>query len=323
MNETLFAGIDIGATSIKYGLIDAKGNERYRSHTPTPKNSRPESLFAKIVRCGEQLLIEADDQSTTVNYIGVGSPGSINIETGVIQGCSPNIPNWVGFHLRDRMAEQLNLPVFVDNDANCAAIAEHRFGAGKGHKDIICLTVGTGIGGGLILNNEIYRGVNYCAGEIGHMVPWGDNEDPADGRILESLVSSRAILKRLTERLTGNITPAFAAIIGDDLSRLTIRKLFTAIKRKDEIAYEVLISSAEILGTALIGLVNAFNPEMVILGGGVVEGGSIYVDTVRKTIMTRALAPATADLSVVPARLGNTAGFIGAALLDRDNDDDD
>ncbi|MDD4051173.1 MAG: ROK family protein [candidate division Zixibacteria bacterium] len=314
MSVNVYAGIDIGATNIKYGLVDREGNIRYRDQTTTPKNALAEALFEKIVVCGERLLVEADESGATVGYIGVGSPGSVNMTTGVVQGGCPNMPLWEGFHLRDRLSERLNLPVMVDNDANCAAAAEHRFGVGKGYDNIICLTIGTGIGGGLIIGGKIYRGANFSAGEVGHLLVGG--EDAAESsQFLETLVSSKAILVRLKQRLTGDNTPVFDSLVGDDMEQLTIKKLFQAARRGDRAAVEVIQTTARILGTALAGLVNVLNPEIVILGGGIAEGGKEFVDIVRDTIKNRALAAAIEGLDVVPARLGNAAGFIGAAFL--------
>lgn len=315
MTRRLYAGIDIGATNLKYGLVDGKGEVRFRNLVPTPQNSPAETLFDKILHCGEQLLVEADDLNGEVGFIGVGSPGSVNVKTGVIQGTCPNIPNWVGFHLRDRLAERLNLPARIDNDANCAALAEFRFGAGKGYRNIICLTIGTGIGGGLILNGELHHGADYCAGEIGHMILDHDDESSDGRQFLETVVSAPAILAAIKERLSGEMTPAFESIIGNDPEKLTMRRVFAALKRGDRLAPEVLEEKAKILGRALANLVNVINPELVVLGGGVAEGGSLFVDKVRETLTAEALPVAAASLTVVPAQLGNAAGFIGAAFL--------
>lgn len=314
MKPKVYAGIDIGATNIKYGLVDGAGDIKLRRQVPTPQNAMPDNIFGKVRHCGEQLLLEADELGMTVDQIGVGSPGCINIETGVVEGTCPNIPGWVGFHLRDRLKESLNLPVAVDNDANCAAIAEYRFGAGKGFHDLLCLTIGTGIGGGLILDGHIYHGATFSAGEVGHMrVYEGDGSGTV--QYLESLVSSRAILNRLKERLGQSMTPTFEALIGKSPDGLTIRKAFTAMKRGDHLAIEVIGSAARTLGIALAGLVNVLNPERVILGGGIAEGESRFVDIVRDTVLAEALPSATEGLAVISAQLGNAAGFIGAAIL--------
>jgi len=318
MTKQLFAGIDIGATNIKFGLVDADGDIAFRDQTSTPQEDSAEKLFDKIVLCGERLLVEADELEGEVRWIGVGSPGAVDIFTGMILGPCPNIPYWVGFHLRNRLEERLNLPIFVDNDANCAAMAEHRFGAGKGYKNIICMTIGTGIGGGLILNERLFRGADYSAGEIGHMVIAEGYEEPEKTRILESIVSAPAIVARVKEKLANQVSPALQSLTKSDLDNLTIRKVFAAIRKGDRLVPAIIREKARILGVALASLVNVLDPEIIVLGGGVVEGGAAFVDIVRDTIMASALPIATKSLIVTPAKLGNAAGFIGAALLGLD-----
>jgi glucokinase len=314
----LFAGVDIGATNIKYGLVDCDGKIKFRGKITTPITGLPNKLFEKIIYCAEQLLLEADDLELPVNYLGVGSPGTINVKTGIVTGACPNIPGWVGFHLRDRLTEHLNIPVFIENDANCAGLAEYRFGAGQGYSDMICLTVGTGIGGGIIRNGEIYHGSNYSAGEIGHTKIILYNSGEFESDLLERLVSSRAILMSVKNRLEQEMTPAFQNILGGDVSRLTIRRVFMALKKGDKIARDVINESARILGVALSSVVNLLNPELIIIGGGVAEGGFKFVDNVRDTILSECLPVAAEALRVVPAQLGNDAGFIGAAFLGED-----
>ncbi len=315
MSEKLLAGIDIGGTIIKYGLVQNNGQVRIKRQVPTPQDAGPESLFDTIVTCGEQLLLAADEEEAEVDYLGVGSPGTVDIITGVVMGACPNIPGWVGMHLRDRLAQKLNLPVYVDNDANCAAIAEHQFGAGVESSHIICLTIGTGIGGGLIINDEIYRGSGFSAGEVGHIKIF-DPDDPEKGTLnLEQVVSSRAILANLKEKLKSGMSPVFEGLTGGNLDNLGIRKVFSAVKKGETQAVAAVTKPAIILGRVLAGMVNTLNPEMVILGGGVAEGGKLFVEIVKKTIFAEALPSVIEDLAVVPARMGNSAGFIGAAML--------
>lgn len=315
MNEKLYAGIDIGATNIKYGLVDEQGVVRFKSKADTPDAASPEKIFDRVLFCGERLLVVADEENGDVSHIGVGSPGTINISTGMIEGTCPNMPGWVGFHLRERLKERLNLPVFVDNDANCASLAEYRFGAGIGFHDIICLTVGTGIGGTLILDGRLHRGTSFAAGEIGHMTVAVDQGGRTEFEYLEKLVSSRAIIAGVKDKLRDEITPAFQNLIGDNIDRLTIRKIFTAIKRGDAVAKRVVTDAGRLLGTTLAGLINVINPELIILGGGVAEGGADFVDAVRDSIQANTLPTVAQALTVVHAKLGNDAGFIGAAFL--------
>jgi len=320
MSGRLFAGIDIGATNIKFGLVDGDGAVVFRDQVPTPNDSSADEIFDRVSFAGERLLIEADDREGMVQYIGVGSPGSVNMTTGVVQGTCPNLPHWVGFPLRDRLAEKLNLSVMVDNDANCAALAEQRFGVGKGYRNIICLTIGTGIGGALIIDGRLYRGADFSAGEIGHLPVTPPGDAPGALVPLEKVVSAPAILNAVRERLADKITPIFRSLIGTNLDHLTIKKIFVALGKGDPIVPEVLRVKGRLLGIGLAGLVNVINPEIVILGGGVAEGGRAFVDIVKETIVELALPAATTSLVVAAARLGNAAGFIGAAFLGGDGD---
>lgn len=315
MSERLYAGIDIGATNIKFGLVDDRGIVKFKSKVATPDATTPDRLFDKVLYCGEQLLIMADEENSDVSHIGVGSPGTVDLSTGVIEGTCPNLPGWVGFHLRERLKERLNLPIFVDNDANCASLAELRFGAGVGFEDIICLTIGTGIGGTLIINGHLHRGSNFAAGEIGHMKVAVMRNGKTEFENLEKLVSSRAIITAVRERLEKEMTPAFQNLLGDTPDGLTIRKIFTAIKRGDTVALDVISNRGRLLGATLAGLLNVINPQLIILGGGVAEGGVDFVDAVKSTIQELALSTVTHGLEIVRAKLGNDAGFIGAAFL--------
>lgn len=314
MIRTVLAGIDIGGTNIKYGLIEPSGPIVVRRQIPTPQESSAEAVFEKVKYCGEQLLIEADDLSGQVAYIGVGSPGCINTVTGTVEGTCPNIPGWSGFSLRDRLHDALNLPIFVDNDANCAALAEFRFGAGKGSSHLICITVGTGIGGGIIISGRLFRGASFSAGEIGHMrIPRVGGSGLSYAH-LESLVSSRSILARMKD-LNGKDDTEENIPVPDNGDSLTIRKIFALAKRGNIAARNIIDEAGETLGMALVNLVNVFNPELIVIGGGVAEGGGGFVEKVRQTLFEKALVSATRGMKVVPAQLGNAAGFIGAALL--------
>jgi len=318
MNTKIFlAGIDIGATNIKYGLVEENGEVVFRSQVQTPDGDKADKIYKAVLACGEQLLIEADDQEGHVEYLGVGSPGTVDTRRGKIDNNCPNLPGWIGFPLRDRLRDALNLPIYVDNDANCAALGEALCGAGRGIDNLICLTIGTGLGGGIIIKRHLYHGHNDSAGEIGQILVPG----LFAGEIvrLEELVSSKGILNRLKRQMENKASQLLTTLCGNNPEKLTIRKVFTAVGKGDETAQEVVADTARRLGQVLAGLVNFLNPGCIILGGGVVEGGSFFVDIVRESVMKDALTVAARDLKVVAAELGNAAGFIGAAFLGREN----
>ena len=312
-----FAGIDIGGTNIKYGLTDLKGQVLFKEQRPTMAEKGPEPLLHLIGNIGERLLLHASEEELDVRWLGVGTPGTVDFKDGRITGMTPNIVGWKGTAIGDFLRERLNVPVWVDNDVNAVALAEHRFGAGAGFSSLVCVAVGTGVGGGIIVNNKLWRGANFAAGELGHMSI--DPNGPACGcgnkGCVEAYCSSSAILVRCRERLKRELTPAFEEVLSGDLEELTIKKLFQAARHKDEIALEVIAETARYLAIGLAGVVNLLNPEMVIVGGGVADGGAGFVETVAQELRPRVCDTAAEKLRIVKASLGNNAGFIGAGIL--------
>ena len=316
-NDRIFAGIDIGGTNIKFGLFDTKGKVLYRQQKPTMADKGPQPLMHLVTNIGEQLLYYAAEEEYDIRYIGVGSPGAVNCDTGQVIGPCPNIPGWTGMEIGKNLEERLNLPIFVDNDVNAMALAEHRFGAAKNSSKVVCTTVGTGIGGGVIFDGKVIHGANYSAGELGHITINFEGPECACGNqgCLESYCSSKYILNQVRQILKQEMTPVFKDVLDSDLENLTIKKLFAAVKRKDEIAVSVIRQTATYLGIGLAGIVNLLNPETVVIGGGITDGGCGFIEAVEQEIKQRAFSSAVEKLTVVKASLGNDAGFIGAGLL--------
>lgn len=316
-DKKVFAGIDIGGTNIKFGLFDATGNVLYRNQKPTMAEKGPQPLMHLIANIGEQLLYYAAEEDYHVDYVGVGSPGAINCDTGQVIGPCPNIENWTGMEIGKILSERLNLPVFVDNDVNAMALAECRFGAARHSKEVLCVTVGTGIGGAVIIGGKVIHGYNYTAGELGHITINFEGPDCACGNkgCLEAYCSSRYILQQTRNALEKDFNPIFREVLDSDLDNLTIKKIFAAIKKGDELAISIIKQTATYLGIGLAGIVNLLNPETVIIGGGITDGGGGFVETVEQEIKNRAFYSAVEKLSVFKASLGNDAGFIGAGLL--------
>jgi len=312
-----YAGIDIGGTSIKYGLLDSTGKVLYRDQKPAlvEKGIRP--LLHLITNIGENLLLRAAEEEYSIPWLGVGAPGTVDNITGAIKGASPNIPDWAGTELGSHLKEHLNTPVFVDNDANAMALGEMRFGAGRAFKSAICLTIGTGIGGGIIIDGGLWRGATFSAGEIGHMPINFDGRKCACGNIgcLEAYCSAEAMLTRAREKIKDGMTDILHEVLAGDEDNLNIRKLFLAARKGDQPALETVEETARILGAGLAGVVNLFNPEALIFGGGITDGGAGFIEAAGAEIRRRAFSSATESLRIVKAELGNDAGFIGAGLL--------
>jgi len=315
--KNIYAGIDIGGTNIKFGLVDEDGLVVHRQQRPTMADKGPKVLMHLVTNIAEELLLHAAEEDHQVKWLGVGSPGAVDAETGKVIGPCPNIDGWQGTEIGSVLGERLNMPVHVDNDANVVALAESRFGAAVGSRSIVCVTVGTGIGGGIVIDGSLWRGSSHSAAELGHMSICYDGVRCSCGRAgcIEAYCSCDAIIKRARSKLKKTPTPVFDSLLDGDLDKLTIKKLFKAIKKHDSVARETLDETAKYLGTGLAGVVNLLNPQTVVIGGGMADGGGGFVDAVAREIKERAFASAVQDLRVVKASLGNDAGFIGAGLL--------
>lgn len=316
-HDTAYAGIDIGGTNIKFGLVDLKGRVIFKEQRPTLVEKGAEPLMHLVTNIAERLLYHAAEDDFEVKWLGVGTPGAVDGRTGKVISISPNIDGWQGMEIGRILHERLNMPVYVDNDVNAMALAESRFGAGVGYKSVVCVAVGTGVGGGIVLDGKLWRGSNYTAGEIGHMTINLNGPQCRCGSkgCLETYCSSGAMMNLVKSKLGNVLTPAFEEVLDGSIDNLTIKKLFAAAKKDDEIALSVISETGQLLGLALAGVVNLLNPEIVIIGGGVADGGAGYVDHVSAEIRKRAFSSATEKLRIARATLGNDAGFIGAGIL--------
>ncbi len=316
-DSTVFAGIDIGGTTIKFGLVDAQGKVLYREQRPTMADKGPKPLMHLVTNIGERLLYFAAEEEYDVRHVGVGTPGAVDFRTGQVIGPSPNIQGWRGMAIGENLRERLNVPVYVDNDVNAMALAESRFGAARGARSVVCVTVGTGVGGAVIIDGKLWRGSSYAAGELGHMTinfDAGFSHGGVPGSI-EGYCSSSAILGRTRQALEKGMTPAFESVLEDGLDSLSIRKVFAALKKGDEVAQAIINETADYLGTGLAGIVNLLNPEAIVIGGGIAEGGGGFIEAVAARIKELAFDSAVEKLQVIKAALGNDAGFIGAGVL--------
>ncbi len=318
MSENLvYAGIDIGGTNIKYGLVDAKGKVLFKESRPTMVEKGAEPLMHLVTNISERLLYYAADEELEVKWLGVGTPGAVDNRIGKVISLSPNIEGWQWMEIGRILKERLNLPVIVDNDVNSMALAESRFGAGVGYRSVLCVAVGTGVGGGLIIDGKIWRGANFTAGEIGHMtINYAGPQCRCGSRgCIEVYCSSEAIIGRTKAKLSNGLTEIFQDVLEGPLDGLTIKKLFAAAKRGDTVAVEVINETAVYLGAGLAGAVNLLNPEIVVIGGGIADGGGGFLEAVSAEIRKRAFSTAVENLRVARASLGNDAGFIGASIL--------
>ncbi len=317
MSKRNFIGVDLGGTNIKFGVVSEKGEVLYKGMRSAGKKLGREGILQNLNKAIQRCLIFADKKGMKICGIGVGSPGTVNLETGKIEGSCPNIPQLVNVNLKGWLSRFFQFPINVDNDANAMAWAEFKFGAAKGYKDVLCLTIGTGIGGGIILDGKLFHGSNFAGAEFGHMTICYDGRRCNCGSIgcLESYASATAMVKDTKRLLKKDKKSIIHKLIEGDLERLTTRVIFQAEKREDAVASRVINQTCVYLGAGIASAVNLLNPQIIVIGGGVSLGGQSFIDRIESQVKRKAFPSAAKSLKITRAELGNHAGFIGAALL--------
>lgn len=297
-------GIDLGGTNLKVALIDLKYKIRYKEVLSTKKFITKQSLICAIIDSINKIIKNSHLNRPHILGIGLGLPGPIDVKKGIVH-FFPNIPGWKEVNLKNILEKRLNLPVFLDNDANLMSLAEFKLGVAKAFKNAVCLTLGTGVGGGLIIDATLYRGSTFASGEIGH-IPINEKGPVCNcGGIacLETYIGNKKILRDAKKLFKRNISL-------EELSELA--------KHKNKKAINIWSKVAQHLGVALVGIVNLLNPDVIVIGGGVAEAGKVLFDKIRETIAKQAMPVQARHVKVLKAKLGNDAGLLGAAILVRE-----
>ncbi|MBI3315354.1 MAG: ROK family protein [Candidatus Omnitrophica bacterium] len=313
MEKKAAIGVDIGGGSVKFGLVTSHGRVLERGQFPTNPRGGKKLLFDQLVGQLRSLISGAQARHVKVVGVGLGAPGPIDVERGFIY-FFPNIPGWKNTPIRAELERALRRPVFVDNDANGVALAEFLYGAGKGMRNLIALTLGTGVGGGLVLNGRLFHGEAFSAAEIGHIVldEKGSRCSCGNRGCLETYVGSGYFTAKVRRRLAAGEKSILSRWLKEG-RELTPRLVAEAARKKDRFAILLWEETGERLGTALAGLTNVLNPDRIILGGGIAQNGSMIFDPVIRTLRKKAFPIAARSVRVVPAALGSESGFIGAA----------
>jgi glucokinase len=322
MSARYYIGIDLGGTSIKFGIVSPKGKVLYKGMLPVQAELGRNAILNDLNEAVERSLHHADKKGIEIEGIGAGAPGTVNINTGRIEGSSPNLPQMVNVNLKRWFSRHFDFPVCVDNDANLMAWAEFKFGSARGYRNALCLTIGTGIGGGIILDGKLFHGSNFAGAEFGHMTICHNGRRCNCGGFgcLEMYASATAMVKEAKRLLKKDMKSIIHKMMQKDQGKLTAKTLFEAEKRGDLLASEVINKTSEYLGSGIASAVNLLNPQVVVIGGGVSQGGKSFIRRIEKEVKKRAFPSATKNLKVVRAKLGNHAGFIGAAILCADED---
>jgi len=307
-------GVDLGGTTIKTGIVSSAGKIFAQSKFPTLGEQGPKAVIAQIRRSIDEVLVHAKGKK--IGGIGIGSPGIVDEKGGVVKD-PPNFADWHSVALGNAVKKIFKLNTRVENDANVAAIAEAKFGAGKRHPNFLFVIWGTGVGGGIILDGSIYRGPFGGAGEIGHVcVDYQGLRCNCGARgCVEAYIGQRYLSQRTVERLKSEPASLILNLVGGDVSKVEPKYISEAALKGDVLAREIFTEAGTLLGVALGSVLNTIDMRVVIIGGGISAAGGFVFDAVKKSVQSHVMKPMRDDITVLPAKLGNSAGILGAAGL--------
>jgi len=313
-NSKTAIGVDMGGTTIKAGVVSADGTIRYSNKFPTCAGEGPAKVIQQIRAAVQDAIQHAD--GARVTGIGIGSPGVVD-DDGVVKA-PPNFVDWDEVPLRSELAKLFpSFTIAVENDANAAAIAESRFGAGVQYPNFLFVIWGTGVGGGIILNHKIFRGPTGGAGEIGHFsIDYkGPKCNCGNVGCVEAYVGQKYLSQRTAQRLHAHPDSRILQLVGGDFSKIEPVYISQAALEGDKLAREILVEAGELLGVALSAVMNIMDLRISIIGGGISAAGDFVMSAVQDSVVRHVLKPLRKDIRVIPAQLGNEAGLLGAAGL--------
>ncbi len=317
MTEKWLVGVDLGGTTTKIAFLSKYGELLHKWEIPTDKSENGKNIIVNIAKAIDQKLEELDQSRDKLVGIGMGAPGPVDTAKGIIYeavnlGWENNTP------LKDLLEVETGLHAVIDNDANCAALGEMWKGAGDGAKDIVCVTLGTGVGGGVITNGDIVHGVKGAGGEIGHItvVPEGGYQcNCGKTGCLETVASATGVVRLANEKLDATEQESTLRALRDSHGSISAKDIFDAARNQDGLALAVIDQLAFYLGLSLANLGNGLNPEKIVIGGGVSQAGDILLQPVVKFFKQFSFPTVRTSTHLSIATLGNDAGVIGAAWL--------
>ena len=304
---------DLGGTKFAFGVVAENGEVIGSDKIETLAKQGPEQAIQRVNLAAQSLLKKLNIKPEELIGIGIASPGPLDISKGCVDG-SPNLPGWTGYSIEAGLSTFFNLPARIDNDANAAALGEYKFGAGKNKKNMVYITVSTGIGGGVIVDGRLMRGANGNAAELGHLTlningpacPCGANG------CFEMYASGTAIARRTREAIQTGTQSQILNLAGS-IEDITTHHILEALQKNDALAQKIWNETTEYLGRGLAVVINTFNPELIVVGGGVTAAGDLLFKPVREKALRYAFPRLAAVCSIVPAGLGSNVGVVGAA----------
>ncbi len=321
----LFVGIDVGGTNIKLGLLDDRGRTLVYHSIPTEVERGPDDAIGRMATGVRQLLEKAGAKKSAVARIGLATPGPMDIPAGILLKPG-NLPTWWDYPIRERVAKACGLPVRYANDANAAAFGEYWQGAGNDSRNMVLLTLGTGIGGGIVLDNYLVEGAHSCGAECGFIIidshPQARLDTQKLSGTLEGYCGSYGVVGRARDALAAGLDSSLAGVLKSE-GDITPLAIADAAEAGDPLAFDVVMDTAKYLAIGIVTLIHIVDPDSVVLGGAMNFGGAghplgeQFLQRVRDEVRPRVLSALRASLRIEFARLGGDAGFVGAAGLAR------
>lgn len=315
-SNSYFIGLDLGGTKLKFGCGDEYGNLIMFDHLDSRSREGPDAILYTLANAVNIVLNRISYRGIKISGIGIGSPGTIDIVTGIVKGTTPNIKDWKGVNIKDSLESRFNIPTFVDNDVNLMSLGESICGAGRDSRIVLCLTLGTGIGGGIIINGKVHRGVGNAAAEIGHTSIIIDGRRCNCGQLgcMEAYGSSSGMVKTLYE-LSQNYPNAQILKEKERLNTFDTRVIFQYAEKGDDLAIQTINKTCQYMGRGIANAINLLNPEVVVVGGGIAGAGEKFISRIGEETKKYSITTALKDLKIVGAALGNKAGVTGAIIF--------
>jgi len=314
--DRLVVGVDLGGTTFEVGILNRAGELLAKASYDTPRSDTEPLALAAVAAAVHGVLEQAAVKLEHVQGMGVGIPGPVDPQAGVIKQC-PNLHELDGAAAGQVLSEGVGVPAFIGNDAYCATLAELRYGGGREVENLVMLTLGTGVGGGVALGNKVMRGPRQIMGEVGHLIvePGGRVCGCGNHGCLEAVVGRDGIVDRVIRLLEQGRASTLEEAMGGDHDRLTPKLVAEAARAGDQVAMQVMHETGYFVGIALCACIVLCDPDLILIGGGIAAAGDLLFQPMRRTVQHRSRISAFDVSKIVPAELGNDAGMYGAAAL--------
>lgn len=314
-------GIDIGGTKLATVVADKTGHILGKVRKPTHSEKGPEYAIGLLFDMVREVVNQVGLEQTSISAIGVSCGGPLDTKTGIVYS-PPNLPGWDALPLKALLESEFQVPVIIENDANASALAEFRFGGGRGYSAVLYMTMSTGIGGGIVIDGQVYHGANDSAGEVGHQIllPNGPRCGCGKRGCLEALCSGPAIARRAQaairkQRKGGKSPTALLTLADEQIEAVKSEHVLAAARTGDALALELVQETAYYMGWGIANLVNILNPDIVLLGTIAVAAGDLLLDPIRETVSKFAMTRPAEAVHIAPAELGDALGDLAAVAL--------